>query len=399
MKVLHSRLWAAIAGAALMMSSTALVARADSPADIASAAAKEAHIAVPGDHAVTGTMNMEFATRSTMNADDSGSLEDGSPKLGVQDTYHTNILVLNYRAFSGDITRLPRVYGAGVLGYAQRLRQSPVYGYHLDLIGIGIKDPTRHATLGTWSGNIDVDPEKGEMTLGTPDKPMRLAMLQGGTSEGGSDSFMGSIKTLVQHHASKSEQQAAAIKRSYVETVNGKPVQMTSSDTEPLDFQNVVMAAGPDIHTYPTVTVTGSLDYDRNLGNYFANKITFSYTLAGKQVTDVVTGGIKWSPDANRKTNGKGEYEFNLRFNDSGQANPDAAVSQDDPDAFFQPQPNVASMTGTIKYLDKFADTNNPDNPTISGATYDLNAVNLTPQQVMEFTKLWLLVTGPTNDE
>ena len=64
-------------------------------------------------------------------------------------------------------------------------------------------------------------------------------------------------------------------------------------------------AGTPDIAG--AVGVGAAIDY--------LDGITFSYNYNGKDVKDVMTGSIKWVEDENRKANGKGYYEFNLRFN------------------------------------------------------------------------------------
>ena len=79
---------------------------------------------------------------------------------------------------------------------------------------------------------------------------------------------------------------------------------------------DIVLAKGP-AGIYPRTTVNGNLDYDYETGNWYTNGIRFRYNLNGKDVEDVVTGSIKWIEDPNRATNGKGHYEFNLRFNEA----------------------------------------------------------------------------------
>jgi hypothetical protein len=74
-------------------------------------------------------------------------------------------------------------------------------------------------------------------------------------------------------------------------------------------------------------------------------------------------------------------------FDESGTA------SDDD---FFAVDNSVPALTGSISYKD----TGETDaGPLTSEATYQLDANNLTPAQVMNFTKFWLLAVGPTNDE
>ena len=74
-------------------------------------------------------------------------------------------------------------------------------------------------------------------------------------------------------------------------------------------------AKGP-AEIYPHTFVNGRLDYDYETGNWLTDGIRFKYQLNGQDVEDVVTGSIKWVEDPQRASNGKGQYEFNLRFNE-----------------------------------------------------------------------------------
>ena len=54
-------------------------------------------------------------------------------------------------------------------------------------------------------------------------------------------------------------------------------------------------------------------------------------------------------------------------------------------------------MTGRIEYVDTFI--SGGTTPSSSKITYHLNANKLTKQQIVNFFKLWVLCTGPANDE
>ena len=150
--------------------------------------------------------------------------------------------------------------------------------------------------------------------------------------------------------------------------------------------------------------VDGNLDYDYDTGNWYTNGIRFRYTFDGKEIEDVVTGSIKWVEDPNRATNGKGQYEFNLRFNEEQNkpATDESAVFADTQgeEAFFVVDNSVPAMTGSIGFEDTMI-SRGEEEPTVvaSKVTYNLNANKLTKQQVMNFFKLWLIAVGPTNDE
>jgi hypothetical protein len=132
-----------------------------------------------------------------------------------------------------------------------------------------------------------------------------------------------------------------------------------------------------------------------------------NYSFDGKDYSDTISGTIKWVEDPQRASNGKGKYEFNLRFNEDKNTKPlpeDQVTKIADEDAIFAVAKGVPSITGTIEYTDSFNGSvlKDPDGkplPTMSKAVYNLQATDLTKQQVMNFTKLWLIAVGPTNDE
>ena len=108
---------------------------------------------------------------------------------------------------------------------------------------------------------------------------------------------------------------------------------------------------------------------------------------------------IPVSPD--RATNGKGYYEFNLRFNEDknkpAQGEGAAFDAMSGEDAFFAVDASIPCMTGRIEYVDTFI--SGGTTPSSSKITYHLNANKLTKQQIVNFFKLWMVCVGPTNDE
>jgi hypothetical protein len=184
--------------------------------------------------------------------------------------------------------------------------------------------------------------------------------------------------------------------------MQGKEVKLEVKNSDPMRFENVVLAAGPAM-SYPRTTVNGNLDYDYETGNWLTNGLRFTYSHNGKPIEDVVTGSIKWVEDENRASNGKGQYEFNLRWNED-KAKPatteaDAFKNLSDEEAFFAVDNSIPSLTGTVKYEDTFTTLKGEPVPSASKVTYTLDANQLTKQQIMNFMKLWLIAVGPTNDE
>jgi hypothetical protein len=170
-----------------------------------------------------------------------------------------------------------------------------------------------------------------------------------------------------------------------------------------MKFEDLELAKGPSTN-YPHTLVNGRLDYDYETGNWLTDGITFSYNYNGKDVKDIMTGSIKWVEDENRKANGKGHYDFNLRFNE--EKNKDATTEADafeklsDEDAFFAVDDSIPCLTGTVSYEDKFISGGGEEPlPASSKVTYDLKANKITKVQAVNFFKLWLIGIGPINDE
>jgi hypothetical protein len=198
----------------------------------------------------------------------------------------------------------------------------------------------------------------------------------------------------------KAEKKENLLEQSYKRIIGDKTVEIKIKKSDPMRFENIELAKGP-VETYPRTSVNGTLNYDYETGNYFADNITFHYSIGGKDYTDIVTGTIKWVEDPSRKTNGKGQYEFNLRFNEeknkapSGEAAAFAKMS--DEEAFFAVDNTIPTLTGKIAYVDTMSAGG--DAPASSKITYNLNANKLNKLQVVNFFKLWLIAVGPTNDE
>ena len=174
----------------------------------------------------------------------------------------------------------------------------------------------------------------------------------------------------------------------------------TVKKVDPMKFENVLLAKGP-AGIYPRTTVSGRLDFDYETGNWLTDGIRFHYNLDGKDYEDVITGTIKWVEDPSRATNGRGHYEFNLRFNEEKNRpakGEGAAFENANPEeAFFAVDEDLPSLTGKIDYVDTFIPGGTT--PSSSKVTYHLKANKLSKQQVMNFFKLWLLCASPTNDE
>jgi hypothetical protein len=339
---------------------------------------------------ITGTMDIQFGTRTQL--DNSGDLKEGSAAIGAKDRYAIDLAVAKTTKFTGEITRQPNLYTSTL----QRKKQSAQLEFNIGLAVLNPKDLTQKKDVGKWVGLVPIDEKSGAFDLAggrAHERPLRIAVDAIGRASAFTDNFAGKL-------VGKAEKKEGLAAYTYKRMVGGKEVAVTVKRSDPIRFEQVEMAKGP-VEIYPHTFVNGRLDYDYETGNWLTDGIRFRYSLDGKEVEDVMTGTIKWVEDPQRKTNGKGYYEFNLRFNEekNKKAGGESAAFEQmsAEDAFFAVDNTIPALTGKIAYVDTMI--SGKDAPSSSKVTYNLNANKLTKQQVMNFFKLWVLCTGPANDE
>lgn len=332
--------------------------------------------------AVTGAVNIAFNTRTRQAA-------DGKPEKGAKDVYEVALTVGKTTEFKGKVERQP-LLTSKVLG---RTEQPGQLFYSLDLAVINPVNMTQRKTVGKWVGTVPIDSQGMYELAGADSSKNRISVDAIGKAPAFTDNFGGRLY-------GKGKKTEGVM--SYVRKIQGKEVKLDVKNVDPMRFENVVLAMGP-AQSYPKMSVTGNLDFDYETGNWLTNGIRFHYTLNGQEIDDTVTGSIKWVEDPNRATNGKGQYEFNLRWNEDknkvASTEADAFKSANDEEAFFAVDNSVPSLTGTIAYVDTMAKAGGEDTVSASKITYQLDANQLTKQQIMGFIKLWLIGIGPTNDE
>lgn len=344
---------------------------------------------ITAENVIAGTMDIDFGTRTNM--DTSGDLKPNSPALGAKDTYKFTLKVAETTEFSGTVTRQPNLYSKII---ASR-KQDALISYSIDLAVLNPRDLKQKKVVGKWVGTMPIDTASGAYNLAggsAKESPLRINVDAVGRAPAFVDRFAGKLM-------GKAEKKENLAQYTFKRVVGNKTATIVVKKSDPMRFEGVVLAKGP-AETYPSTTVNGRLDYDYETGNWFTDGIRFSYNIDGVDVTDVVTGSIKWVEDADRKANGKGYYEFNLRFNESkykkegGEAA--AFEKMSDEDAFFAVDNTVPCLTGRISYVDTMSGS---DLPSSSKVTFALNANKLNKQQIMAFFKMWMIAIGPTNDE
>jgi hypothetical protein len=340
---------------------------------------------------IFGTMEIDFRTRT--NKDTTGKYVDGSPALNAADEYTVDLKVAKTTEFAGKITRHPNIYSKTL----HRLEQPAALGFDLNLSVLNPADLKQKRTVGKWVGKVPIDAATGayDLSAGAKDeRALRIAIDTVGAAKGFVDPFNGRL-------VGKAEKKENLASYTYTRLVGNRTVKIEVKKSDPMKFDNIEIAKGPS-ENYPRTRVTGRLDFDYETSNWYTDGIRFKYALNGKDFEDVITGSIKWVEDPNYKTNGKGQYEFNLRFNEdkhkSAKSESAAFEQMSAEDAFFVVDDSVPCLTGTIAYLDTFSHSSG-DMPSASKVTFSLNANKLTKQQIMNFFKLWMLAVGPTNDE
>lgn len=385
MRIAANQAWKLRALAALAVAAAAGLARAED-AQI---------ITEPGF--ISGTMNIDFGTRK--NLDSTGSYVEGSPAKGSQDLYDFSLSVAKTTEYSGKIMRKPRLV-TKVLG---REEQPAELVYDIQL---AVRNPQKleeKKNVGKWVGTVTIGADGVYDLGGSTGSPLRMAVDAIGKAQAFTSNFGGRIIGKAAEKKGKVQESLQQINE-YTRMINGKKVKITVKHTDPLKFNGVVLAQGP-AQVYPKTTVNGNLDYDYETGNWYTNGIHFKYSLNGVDYEDIVTGTIKWVEDPSRKSNGKGQYEFNLRFNEEknqpATSEKDAFASDGNTDeaAFFAVDNTIPCMNGTVTYVDTMSGGGDEPTVTASKIVYSLNANKLTKQQAVNFFKLWMIVVGPTNDE
>lgn len=340
------------------------------------------------DDVIAGTMNIDFGTRTTK--DTSGDLKEGSSAIGAKDKYTFTLRVAETTEFAGEIQRQPNLYTKLI----NRKKQDAQLFYKINMAVLNPKDLKQKKTVGSWVGTVPIDAASGAFDLSggaAKESALRIAVDAVGKASAFTENFGGKL-------VGKAENKESLAAYTFKRVVGNKEVKIEVKKSDPIRFDSVSLAKGPS-ENYPRTSVTGRLDYDYETGNWFTDGIRFRYTLDGKETEDIVTGSIKWVEDPDRKSNGKGHYEFNLRFNEekNKKAGSEAAAfdKMSEEDAFFAVDDSVPCLTGKIIYQD----TMSGDSVTASKVDYHLNANKLSKQQVMNFFKMWMLAVGPTNDE
>ena len=319
--------------------------------------------------AVTGTMNIQFGTRSA------------GKNANSVDTYAVDVNIANSAAFKGTILFKPAVkqmVGANKMGKMT---------YSLDALVVNPNNPSQTKDVGRVFGDVPVDDKnfyKFEEGF------LKVAVLPIGQAKGFESRFAG-----IAIGKPPAVSGVAKVKQDTLRLVSGKGGAVTLKNYDVMRFQNVVLAAGP-VQIYPEVTVAGDMVYDYDRSIWYFKNVTFTYGVNGQRLYDTLTGTIRWIEDPARKTNGAGRYDFDVRFNEPPPSETAVFAGVSDESSFFTTDDSIAGMTGAISYKDAM----HGDVVLSSAVKYDLKSNKLNKQQVMCLSKLILFVmTVPFNAE
>ncbi len=347
--------------------------------------------------AITGKLDIAYNTRTQpLNDDD-------DLRKGVKDAYTLNVTVGNTMFYQGKIEHLPTIFSKR-LG---REIQAAQLDYDIRLL---MRDPNKPqdapVPLGGLIGTVPVD-KRGAYKF--DDGTLRIAINARGAARGFESKFRG---TAIGKPPKNTSTLASAKKQtlSITKMVKGKKRKIAVTDYDVMEFPGTVLPAGP-VQAYPETTVKGKMVYDYERGAWYFNGLTLSYQGKNNQlVTDRLTGHILWIEDPERSSNGKGKYVFDVRLNepDSSGSEAEAFAAADDESSFFEVDPTLVCVTGTMEYVDEMRQDPNasPDaSPedriivTASTVTINITSNGLTRQQITAFWKVLLGAIVPLNNE
>jgi hypothetical protein len=343
-----------------------------------------ASLASAQTHAVKGSLKIDYQTRTQTDA-------AGAPLPGVKDTYTLSLDVTDSMMFGGTIQHTPRLAG-GLLG---RETQSATLAYDIMLSVRNPANPAQTKAIGKFIGGVPID---GQGVYRYGNGTLRIAVDASGRAAEFQSRFSGLAAGKPPKVASASitdslKQQAVSIFRQ----VKGQTQKVVVTDYDKMRFDGLILAAGP-VKTYGEAKVNGEMLYDYERDLWFFQGVTVSYEADGMALSDKLSGNIKWIEDPQRATNGKGEYQFDVRVNEpeAQKGTTEASVfATDDEAAFFAVDSTIPALTGSARYVD----TMSGDTVTSSAVTID-TAGNLTKQQMVYLTKLiWLVSVVPFNAE
>jgi hypothetical protein len=328
---------------------------------------------------IKGTMNISFDTRG-----------GDKPRPGTVDTYTISLNVSNSAKFVGTIAQLPTI-PSSIIGTGGQVGNLT---YDLKCDVVNPKNPLQTRNVGKIYGVV---PVSASNAYDFADGTLKTQVFAIGMAKGFDSKFsgyaLGKPPTPPDNILSKLKRDAI----NFTKSVGGQQMKIVVTKYDVMQFNQHVLAAGP-VQIYGEVTVNGTMVYDYDRSSWYFQHIVVQYWDNGRQVQDTISGDIRWVEDDNRKVNGIGEYQFDIRVNEPPPGEGEVFAQASDESAFFNTDTNVQGLSGTMKYKDTMIkDGTDVSN---SNVDIDLKGTKLNKQQVMYLCKLILFSTVvPLNSE
>lgn len=305
---------------------------------------------------------------------------------GIQDDYDINLNVANSVLFHGRMTDRPQIVDGWI---SKTVVQPRSLKYDVSCDIMNPKNPAQvKKNVSTLTGFVNIA-NSGEYNYGDG---LGFSVLD---RMAGSDSKFSGVAAGKPLILPKDWMTRFRQTISITRTVNGKVTKLDLKQYDKMEFRSLVLAAGP-IPMYSDSTINGEMLYDYGKKTWFFNNISASYSsvsASGENIikSDHITGTIRWVEDENRKANGKGEYQFDVRVNEpiANESAAFGAVASTDESAFFSTDASAPGLTGTMKYQD----TLKGDVTMASQVSIDLNGNSISKQQLMVLTKIVIFVS------
>ena len=307
---------------------------------------------------------------------------------GVKDVYSLNVNVANSALFYGSISDMPQIIEGAIF---KSIVQTRSLSYDVNLDVINPRNPANTRNVGRMFGSVAIDSD-GSYRYDSGSLVMDILPI--GSAGGFSSKFTGLAigKPLGRppNFLDNLKCQTVSITRN----LNGRSTTIALKKYDKMEFRQCVIGAGP-VAIYQPVTVNGEMLYDYDKSCWFFNNMTMQYADQGMVRIDRIGGTIRWVESRNRKQNGEGEYQFDVRVNEPPpSANAAFETKASDESAFFETDSSIPSLTGTMKYKDTIRN----DSTISSSVAIDLASAHLTKQQVMALGKnIVLLSIVPLN--
>jgi hypothetical protein len=326
---------------------------------------------------IKGTLNITFNTH-----------QNPPGTKGIQDVYDININVANSALFHGKMTDRPQIID-GWINKAVVQPRSLKYDVSCDIM-----NPKNTAQVkkdvSKLSGFVNIA-SSGEYNYNGSLGFSVLDRMAGSDSKFSGVAAGKPLGVRPANWLDTLQRQTINITRN----VNGKTMTVALKKYDKMEFRSLVLAAGP-IPLYSDATVNGEMLYDYDKNTWFFNNMSVNYSVtsaSGENIikSDRITGTIRWVEDENRKANGKGEYQFDVRVNEPlvNESAAFAASTTADESAFFSTDTSVPGLSGTMKYQD----TLKGDTTLASAVAIDLVGNSITKQQLMILNKIIIFIS------